>query len=162
MTSTQVCLLVLVDLRKHVFQLIQDKMVSKLKAWKEHTLSKARKEVLLKAVVQAVPTYTMSYLLFPICICKEIDSVISRFWQESKNGKRKIHWVGWERMTTSKESGGLGLRNIHCFNLVMLVKQVWRIRDNLNSLVGRILKAKYFPRVDIDEASVGYQRSFLW
>ncbi|XP_058725646.1 uncharacterized protein LOC131596933 [Vicia villosa] len=46
--------------KKEVFALVLDKAWKKVKGWKEGFLSKAGKEVLIKAVAQTIPTYIMS------------------------------------------------------------------------------------------------------
>ena len=43
-------------------------------------LSQASREVLIKAVAQALPTYTMSCFKLPITLCHEIATLISRFF----------------------------------------------------------------------------------
>lgn len=45
--------------------------------WKNTFLSQARKEVLLKSVVQAISTYAMSMFLIPQKTCKDIASLMS-------------------------------------------------------------------------------------
>jgi hypothetical protein len=47
--------------------------------WKERFLSQARKEILLKAVIQAIPTYTMSVFQLPKAVCKVINSMMAQF-----------------------------------------------------------------------------------
>jgi hypothetical protein len=42
------------------FEGIQSRVRKKLDGWKERFLSQAGKEILLKAVVQTIPTYSMS------------------------------------------------------------------------------------------------------
>ena len=43
-------------------------------------LSRAGKEVLIKAVAQSIPTYTMGVFLLPAKLCDELDSLCARFW----------------------------------------------------------------------------------
>ena len=43
-------------------------------------LSKAGKEVLIKAVAQSIPTYAMAVFQLPIRLCEELDAMCVRFW----------------------------------------------------------------------------------
>ena len=54
--------------------------MGKLEGWKENLLNPAGKEVLIKAVIQAIPSYAMSILKFPKGFCEELCSKIVRFW----------------------------------------------------------------------------------
>ena len=47
---------------------------------REHPYSRASREVLIKAVVQAMPSYVMSYFIIPDNICSQIESMISLFF----------------------------------------------------------------------------------
>jgi hypothetical protein len=44
---------------------------------------------------------------------------------------------------SKKKQGGMGFRDLREFNKALLVKQVWRLLKNPNSLVAIIYKAKY-------------------
>lgn len=48
----------------------------------------------------------------------------------------------------------MGFRELSSFNMAMLGKQVWRIIQNPNSLLSRILEAKYFPEYDVLDANL--------
>jgi hypothetical protein len=62
-------------------------------------------------------------------------------------------------MGIAKEHGGLGFRDLIMFNKALLAKQVWRILKNPESLVARIMQAKYFPSTSIMEATIGNRPS---
>ena len=63
-------------------------------------------------------------------------------------------------MGLSKSKGGMGFRDLAMFNKALLAKQVWRIMQNPNSLVARIIKAKYFPWSKLFETKLD-SRPFL-
>jgi hypothetical protein len=73
-----------------------------------------------------------------------------------------IHWMSWEKMVRSKRIGGMGFRDLNCFNKALLAKQGWRLCQNPSSLLGSILKAKYFPNSSFLEASLGKRPSYAW
>jgi hypothetical protein len=77
--------------RSKAFKNIKDRVWDWLQSWKVNFLSQAGKEVLLKAVIQAIPTYGMSVFLLPVTLCKEINRLMQRFWWGHKENNSKIH-----------------------------------------------------------------------
>jgi hypothetical protein len=71
-----------------------------LAGWKEKFLSPAGKEVLIKVVVQAIPTYRMSVFQLPMKLCSNINSIMSRFWWGKNSEDRCVTWMSWRRMGT--------------------------------------------------------------
>lgn len=57
-----------------------DRKWKKLQGWKEKLLSKVGKEVLIKALAQAIPTYIISCSKLPIGCFNEIHSILAKFW----------------------------------------------------------------------------------
>jgi ribonuclease HI len=148
--------------RVSTFSGLQGKIWERINGWKEKFLSQASKEVLLKAVIQAIPTYTMSVFLLPKTICHDIVSMISRFWWGHKENDGRVAWMSWKKMGLTKEKGGLGFRDLEFFNLALLAKQGWRLLQNPNSLVATIMKAKYYPNSSFLEANIGRKPSYAW
>nr|XP_023892305.1 uncharacterized protein LOC112004310 [Quercus suber] len=66
--------------KKASFNFIKERVWKKLQGWKEKILSQAGKEILIKAVVQAIPTYTMSCFKLPLELCADIESLTRKFW----------------------------------------------------------------------------------
>ena len=98
--------------KKRAFNDIKDRIWRRLQGWKEKLLSQAGREILIKAIVQAIPTYAMSCFKFPAGLCAEICSMANRFWWGQRNGARKVHWVNKEKLVKSKNEGGMGFRDL--------------------------------------------------
>ena len=83
-----------------------------MNGWKEKLLSRPGKEVLIKAVAQAIPTYMMSLFRIPDGLIDEIHALLARFWWGSNGTERKLHWHRWESLCLPKTMGGMGFRDL--------------------------------------------------
>ena len=59
--------------KKDVFAEVKERVAKKLMGWKEKLSSIGGRKVLIKAVAQAIPTYTMSCFQLPKGLCEEIE-----------------------------------------------------------------------------------------
>jgi hypothetical protein len=126
--------------RTQSFNNIKDRVWQRLNNWKVKFLSQVGKEILIKAVVQAIPTYSMSVFLLPMSLYKDLNRMKQKFWWEHMANDSKIHWMSWSKMGNSKATGGLGFRDLTMFNKALLAKQCWRLIQNPESLTARIFK----------------------
>lgn len=145
-----------------MFAYLKERIWSRIQGWKEKMLSQAGKEILIKAVAQAIPTFAMGCFDITKEICDQISTLICRFWWSDHDNDKKVHWICWEKLTEPKGEGGLGFRDIYSFNLAMLAKQSWRFVQNPDSLCSRVLGAKYFPSGDILTAGSCRNMSYTW
>ncbi|KMS98119.1 hypothetical protein BVRB_4g095640 [Beta vulgaris subsp. vulgaris] len=148
--------------KKVIFSVLKERVWKKLQGWKEKLLSRAGKEVLLKAIIQSIPTYMMSLFAVPDCILNEINAMCSRFWWGARGTERKMHWVSWEKLCLPKSYGGMGFRDLKVFNQALLAKQGWRLLCDTNSLAHLVMKARYFPRTLFTSARRGFDPSYVW
>ncbi|XP_074374166.1 uncharacterized protein LOC141714552 [Apium graveolens] len=146
-----------------VFSYLKDKVKASIQNWSEKNVSKPAKEILLKMVTQALPSFSMNIFLLPMELVKDIEKCMSKFfWSTSKKSKSRISWMAWHRMSKHKYEGGMGFRCLRDFNMAMLGKQCWRQLTNPDSLVAHVYKARYYADKDFMEAELGNSPSFIW
>ncbi|KAK6120464.1 hypothetical protein DH2020_045801 [Rehmannia glutinosa] len=77
--------------KREVFAAIKDKIWCKLQGWKERQLSQAGKEILIKSVIQAMPTFAMSCFKLPDFVLEDIQKLAAAYWWATPE-KKKMHW----------------------------------------------------------------------
>ncbi|XP_024632136.1 uncharacterized mitochondrial protein AtMg00310-like [Medicago truncatula] len=145
-----------------VFSFIKDSIWKRINVWRGRALSKAGKEVMIKSVLQSIPSYIMSIYLLPSSVIDDIEKMVNAFWWGGRSNNRGIKWMAWEHMACPKEFGGMGFRNFKAFNIAMVAKQGWSLLSTPESLVARVFKSRYFPRSSFLGAKLGNNLSFAW
>ncbi|KAL6269322.1 hypothetical protein ACE6H2_026233 [Prunus campanulata] len=148
--------------KREALNFVKERIMSKVEGWKQKLLTQAGREILIKAVAQAIPTYPMSVFLFPGGLRRELDGILANFWWGGNEEKNKIHWISWAELGMPKLEGGMGFRNLHDFNLALLAKQSWRLLTEQNSFWALIMKSRYFPACNFLKASKGARASWAW
>lgn len=90
-----------------------------------------------------------------------VEGIIAKFWWQKNRGKKGIHWCALKDICVSKDAGGLGFRKLDKFNIALLAKQGWRLINYPNSLLARVLKAKYYPNASFLTALLGNTFTYL-
>ena len=129
--------------KRDIFASILDRIRQRIMSWTTRFLSGAGKQVLLKSVLAAIPNYAMSCFKLPASLCKQIQSLLTRFWWDANPETRRMCWVAWSTLTKPKYAGGLGFRDIESFNDALLAKIGWRLIKDPTSLVAQVLLGKY-------------------
>ena len=65
--------------KKASFNYIKERFWRKLQGWEGKLLSQAGREVLVKSVIQAIPTYAMGCFKLPLGLCDDIEMMIGSF-----------------------------------------------------------------------------------
>ena len=132
---------------------VKEQARSRVQGYCERLMSIAARMVLLKAVIQALPAYSMSCFKLNKGLCQKVTAVMSKFWWDESLDKRRMHWQSWDKMCIAKSQGGMGFRDLEIFNDAMLAKQAWRILQCPLSMCERVLKARYFSDCSIMSAT---------
>jgi hypothetical protein len=120
------------------------------------------REVLIKSMVQALPTYIMSVFKVPFGVCDTLQKHTRAFWWGSERGGRKVQWIPWEVMVKPKCYEGLGFKVLRLFNQALLAHQAWHLIIFPYGLCARVLKARYFPNSDLLDMSLAGEASATW
>ena len=125
------------------FNFVLDRVKQKLSGWKASMLSLAGRQVLIQASFATIPAYVMQCSYLPGRILDGIDRVNCNFLWGSSKSLRKIHWIGWQKVTKLKEEGGLGLQTTKGRNLALLAKLNWRFHTEGKVPWVQVLSKKY-------------------
>ncbi|XP_021721994.1 uncharacterized protein LOC110689521 [Chenopodium quinoa] len=119
--------------KRMVFEALKDGIWKKLNGWKEKLLSRVGKEVLLKSVIQAIPTYLMGVYKFPAGIINDIHSMMARFLWGNNDGSRRISMaIGCFLDANLGWSSSFSWRSIWSSKSLIKEGLLWRIGDGTN------------------------------
>lgn len=96
--------------------------------------------VLIQTTSTAIPSYVMQCASLLGRVLDGIDRVNHNFLWGTTENQRKMHWIGWQKVTKIKEEGGHGLQTTRGRNTTLLVKLNWMLHTQQDSLWARVLK----------------------
>ncbi|XP_024634474.2 uncharacterized protein [Medicago truncatula] len=121
----------------------------------------ASRLTLATSVLSSIPTYYMQINWLPQSICDSIDQTTRNFFWKDTNNKG-VNLVNWKKLTTPKQSGGLGIRRAREANTCLLGKLVWDMVQSTNKLWVNILSNKYTTGSNILQATCSSNSSPTW
>ncbi|KAL2231275.1 UNVERIFIED_CONTAM: hypothetical protein Sindi_1721900 [Sesamum indicum] len=82
--------------------------------------------VLIKTVLQALPTYLRSCFELPSSLIKEMEGIlVNLFWHDG--GEGKVHWIAWDRLFNRTKEHGLRFQRMREYSITMRAKLAWRV-----------------------------------
>lgn len=105
------------------FNDIKHKVLHKISSCNNKLFSGGGKEMLIKAIAQVIHAFAMSVFKLLLGLCTDIQKTIVEFWWGSKKYQRHIHWARWDRLCKAKGKGGMGFKDLTCFNQALVAKQ---------------------------------------
>ena len=118
--------------RRNEFHFVVERVQAKLAGWKSKCHSPAGRLVLIKATVSSIPEYNMQCYKIPAKVCEDVNKLTRDFLWGSTTEKRKLHLVGWNKVTNPIDLGDLGIFEMKARNSAILAKLCWRIASSLD------------------------------
>lgn len=141
---------------------IIDKVRQRTSSWSEKFLSQAGKDILIKFVALSMHVFSMSCFKLSTHIMDEINTILMRFLWRKGDKIKGIPWVAWKKMQFSKKQEGVGFRDLAKFNEALLAKQAWRLIRNHQTLLARLMKARYYRNSSLLDAKNRKNQSYGW
>jgi hypothetical protein len=151
--------------RSEAYNFVLDKFRTKLSTYKANSLSHAARLELINSVFSSIPVYYMSNIIFSNKFLAKITAIIRNFWWTGVNSEpvsKPLCLTAWKNICAPKSEGGLGIRNIKAVNHGLILSAAWRIADNPESHLHKILKSKYFYDSSIWRPKTNIPKSAFW
>jgi hypothetical protein len=111
-------------LRNSSWEQLLSSFSKKLSSWTLRSLNLPSRLILLRAVLQALPTYIFSVMTTPTFVLTTIKNLQRKFLWQGINTEKKIALVSWAKICRPKVQGGLGLRDPSIMNKILSAK-IW-------------------------------------
>lgn len=95
---------------------------NQLSSWKVKKLSFGGRITLINSVLNALPIYYFSLFKAPVGVIETLERIRREFLWGYDNNSKKINWVSWSNIISSKDNGGIGLGSLAEMNLALLSK----------------------------------------
>jgi hypothetical protein len=106
-------------------------------------LEKVERRLARWQTLSSIPTYYLSLFPIPVSVAKRLELLQWEFLLSGMGDEAKFHLVNWHRVCTPIKAGGLGVRNVIKFNLVLLGKWIWRFVQERKALWRSVIDVKY-------------------
>uniref|UniRef100_A0ACD5X281 Uncharacterized protein n=1 Tax=Avena sativa TaxID=4498 RepID=A0ACD5X281_AVESA len=151
--------------RASAYDFVIEKFKSKLTTYKADQLSHAARLALIQSVFASIPIYYMSNIIFPKKFIAKLNAIVRVFWWtgiRQDKSSRALCLRAWKDICAPKNEGGLGIRNFQAINHGLILMAAWRIAQNQDDFLHKILKAKYFHDSSIWRPNSNAPKSAFW
>ncbi|KAM5554729.1 hypothetical protein ABKV19_022906 [Rosa sericea] len=111
-----------------------DRIEARIKSWENKVLSFAGRLQLIQSVLSSIQVYWASHLILPKKVLKDIEKRLRCFlWAGNCSGKAAAK-VAWSDICLPKSEGGLGIKDLHCWNKALMIRHIWNLVSGSSNL----------------------------
>ncbi|XP_019151077.1 PREDICTED: uncharacterized protein LOC109147873 [Ipomoea nil] len=136
-------------------------MTEKCRGWQARILSQGGKAVLIKTVLQALPTHIFYALSPPKAVVKQIERLFADFFWGEIDGKKKYHWGSWKTLAKPTGDGGVGFLGMQDLVDAAGMKLWWNFRKG-GTIWSEFLMNKYCKEIHPVVRGWQYKDSHVW
>ncbi|XP_074303386.1 uncharacterized protein LOC141637872 [Silene latifolia] len=139
-----------------------EKVVDRIRSLGSRKLSYAGRVMLIKAVLQTLHSYWARIFILPKTVIGKIEAICRAYLWHGSDHKESSGLVSWENICQSKKHGGLGLKDLHVWNLATIGKYAWWIAQKEDHLWVRWVNAVYIKSTGWMEYKPRMGSSWAW
>ncbi|KAM6563917.1 hypothetical protein CsatB_023915 [Cannabis sativa] len=143
-------------------QELLEKMASRIRAWSTRNISYMGRVTLINVVLISIHTYWAQIMILPKKLLKDIEDICRSFLWKGIQGGAGPGLIAWDAICNTKNSGGLGFRNIQQWNIAALGRYVWDIASKKDCLFVRWIHSVYLKDQQWWEYDAPNDCSWYW
>lgn len=149
-------------LKKHDYQPLIDKVLSRMRSWTVKRLSFAGRLQLLESVIYGIINFWSSVFSLPKGCLDRLEQICNAFLWSGEATSARGAKIAWRTVCTPKKSGGLGLRRLLSSNQVFELKLIWLLFSAEGSLWVAWVKRHLIGDKVFWTHDFGYTGSWIW
>jgi len=126
-----------------IWKLVINNIRIRLGLWKGCLLSIVGRVCLIKTVFSSLPLYYMKFFLMVKRVACVITSIKRRFLWCGDSKDETIYKVAWKKVVKGNNRRGLGISSLEDKYNALLLKWLWRLRDNNSGGWQELINKKY-------------------
>ena len=117
-------------------------ITSRLQSWKARFLSYTGRVEQIRSVLSSMHLFWTSVFILSASILQAIDQFLLRFlWYG--HGQRKLVYISWNDVACPRKEGGLGICSPSDSNKAGVLRLLWEVETNRDTLWVKWVRSKY-------------------
>lgn len=137
-------------------------ITSRVQIWTQRFLSFAGWLQLIRSVLHSVQVYWANVFILLRSVLDDIEQILRQFLWKSPNLGTGGAKVAWSDVCLPKSKGGLGIRRLRESNMAAMLKHIWLLFTDRESLWCRWIHSVFFKNVNFWFASKPTTCSWSW
>lgn len=141
---------------------LTDRITARIQSWAHRFLSFAGRLQLVRSVLHSIQAFWTSVFTLPASVIASVERIMRQFlWKGAALGRGGAK-VAWEEVCRPKSEGGLGIRNLKDCNRASMLKFIWILFVDRESLWCRWIHSVFLTRKNFWNASQPGTCSWSW
>lgn len=137
-------------------------ITARIQSWTHRFLSFAGRVQLVKSVLYSIQVFWASVFFLPCAVLDRIEKILRQFLWKGPNMGPGGAKVAWSDVCLPREEGGLGIRTLRENNLALMLKHIWKLFSDKESLWCKWIHSTFLNRKNFWITPIPTYCSWAW